>query len=144
METWQTVLLVIVALLAGALLPAIVQLGLSVRALGAAGERVSAQAQQALVAVTSTAQRVDRLTAQLERDQRVEHMLVAIDSLSRTVVQLRDTVRVASAVGAAVGPAIGAAVRSWRSTRPEDGAVPQAAGNGAGVDEGDGDKGGAT
>lgn len=131
METWQTLLVVLAALLAGALLPAIVQLWLTLRSLGAAAERASAQAQQALVAVTSTAQRIDRLTERLEQGQHVEHLLAGIDSLSRTVVQLHDTVRVASALGAAVGPAIGAAVHAWRATRPDDGTSPEKAGNGA-------------
>jgi hypothetical protein len=135
MEGWQTALLVIGALLVGALLPAIVQLRLSLRALGAATERISAQAGEALEAVTATPRRLDRLTARLEEGQRVEGLLAGIDSLSRTVVQLQETVRVASAVGAAVGPAIGAAVRAWRATRPDDDAAPERAGDGAVVQD---------
>jgi hypothetical protein len=130
MDGWQTALLVIAALLAGALLPAIVQLWLSLRALSAAADRISARAEEALAAVTATAQRLDRLSARLEQGRRLDHLLDGIDSLSRTVVQLNDAVRVASAVGAAVGPAIGAAVRAWRSTQPTDGDAP-AEGNGA-------------
>ncbi len=38
-------------------------------------------------------------------------------SLTQTVNQFRDVVRVASAAGAAVAPAVGAAVRAWRETR---------------------------
>jgi len=144
MESWQAVLLVIAALLAGALLPAFVQLWLSVRALGAAAERVSAQAQQALAAVTSTAQRIDRLTGRLEQDQHVDHLLAGVDALSRTVVQLQETVRVASALGAAVGPAIGAAVRAWRAARPDDGTSPERAGDGSGVHDTEEGRGGAT
>jgi hypothetical protein len=129
MEGWQTALVVIAALLAGALIPAVVQLWLSLRSLATATARVSARADEALAAVTATAQRLDRLTARLEEGRRVDHLLDGIDSLSRTVVQLHDAVRVASAVGAAVGPAIGAAVRSWRSAHPDGGDAP-AEGNG--------------
>lgn len=144
METWQALLLVIAALLAGALLPAIVQLWLTLRSLGSAAERVSAQAQQALVAVTSSAQRIDRLTGRLEQDQHVEHLLAGIDALSRTVVQLQDTVRIAAALGAAVGPAIGAAVHAWRAARTDDGTSPEKAGNGAVAHEAEAGKGGTT
>ncbi len=144
MEQWQTLLLVIAALLAGALLPAIVQLWLSLRSLGAAAERISAQAEQALVAVTSTAQRIDRLTGRLEQDQHVDHLLAGVDSLSRTVVQLNEAVRVASALGAAVGPAIGAAVNAWRAARSDEGTSPEKAGNGAVVHHTEERGGGAT
>lgn len=135
MESWQVVLLAIGALLAGALLPAIVQLWLSLRAVGAAAERLSSDAGAALAAVTATAQRLDRLTAKLEEDRRLDTLLEGVDSLSSTIVRLNDAVRVASALGAAVGPAITAAVRSWSAAQPDGGAGPERSGNGAAVQD---------
>lgn len=126
MDAWQAVALSVVALLAGALLPAVVQLTLALRALRA----TAARAEEALDAGTSTAQRLDRLAARLEEGDRIEHLLEGVDALSRTASHLLDGARLASAVGAALGPAVGAAVRSWRESRPDgapagsDGAPP--------------------
>jgi hypothetical protein len=133
MEGWQVVLLVIGALLAGALLPAIVQLWLSLRAAGASAERLAADAAPALAAVTATARRLDRLTAKLEEERRLDTLLEGIDSLSRTIVRLNDALRVASALGAAVGPAISAAVRSWSAAHPGGVTGPEPSGDGAAV-----------
>lgn len=135
MEGWQVVLLVISGLLAGALLPALVQLWLSLRAVGASAERLASDAGAALAAVTATAQRLDRLTAKLEEERRLDTMLEGFDSLSRTLVRLNEGLRVASALGAAVGPAISAAVRTWSAAHPDGGAGPEESGNGAAVQE---------
>mgnify|MGYP000995983555 CR=1 FL=1 len=133
MEAWQGMLLALGALLVGALLPVLFQLKLTLRTLGATGDRLSVEASAALAAVTATAQRLDRLTARLEEGRRVDTLLEGVDSLSATIARLGDAARVASAVGAAVGPAITAAARSWSAARTEDGAGPERAGNGAGV-----------
>jgi len=125
-DAWQGVMLAVVALLIGALLPALVQLTPTLRAWRATAERT----ERAVVAITATAERLDRLTARLEEGGRIEHFLQAIDSLSRTVTRLQEATRVAAAVGAAVGPAVGAAVRSWRASqgdgasRPDDASEP--------------------
>lgn len=114
MDAWQAVILAVAALLVGALLPALVQLTLALRAVRA----TSARADVALVAITATAVRLDRMTASLEEGKRLDRFLEAIDALSRTTSRLLDGARLASAVGAAVAPAVGAAVRSWRASRP--------------------------
>jgi len=114
MDAWQAVTLAVVALLAGALLPVLVQLALALRALRATAARADA----ALTAITSTAQRVDRMAATLEQGDRLDRLLAGVDTLSRAAAHLVDGVRFASAVGAAVGPAAMAAVRSWNDSRP--------------------------
>jgi hypothetical protein len=124
-DAWQAVVLAVVALLVGALLPAVVQLTLTLKALRAAAERTEG----ALVSITATAERIDRITARLEEGGRVDNLLGAVDSFSRTVTRLQETARVVSAVGAAVGPAMGAAMRAWRESR--DDGVPPADGAGA-------------
>ena len=115
MDAWQAVTLAVVALLTGAILPALVQLTLALRAVRAAMER----SERAIVAITVTAERLARLTARIEEGGRVDRLLEAIDSLSGTVTRLQETARVAAAVGAAVGPAVGAAVHAWRASRGE-------------------------
>jgi len=49
-----------------------------------------------------------------------------VTAVSQLAVQLRDTVKVASAVAAVVTPAVGAAMRAWRSHHegPPGGAAP--------------------
>ncbi len=131
MESWQVVLLALGALLAGALLPVIVQLWLSLRAAGAAASRLTSDAASALAALTATAQRLDRLTARLEEGRRVDRLLEGVDSLAGTLVRVNDATRLASALGAALGPAITAAVRSWTTAQPDDGVEPERSGNGA-------------
>jgi hypothetical protein len=118
MDPWQATLLVLIALVVGALLPAVVQLSLALRA----ARRSAAQAERTLAVVGEAAQRIERIAGRLEQGGRVDRLVDGIDSLSRTVTRLQETVRVASAVGAAVAPAVGAAVRAWRG--PADGAAP--------------------
>ena len=125
MEAWQAAMLAVFALLVGAMLPAALQLAPALRSLRAS----ATQAERAFAAVAATADRLERLSARVEQGGRLEHLLEAIDSLSRTVTRLQETARIASAVGATVAPAVGAAVRSWRQSR-EDGAP---ASNGAGA-----------
>ena len=120
MEAYQAVVLAVVALLVGALLPVLFQLVLTLRAVRA----VAAQASPALASITTTAERLERLTSKLEEDGRVDNALAAIDSLSRTIAKLEDTARLASAIGAAVVPAVVAAVQAWRASGQKDGPSP--------------------
>jgi hypothetical protein len=115
MDAWQVVTLALAALLVGVLLPAAVQLTLALRAWRATAVR----AEQALVAATAAAERVERLTARLEEGGRMERLLGALDGLSGMASRVQEAARVAGAVGAAVGPAVGAAVRAWRDSRVE-------------------------
>lgn len=138
METWQAVLLAIAALLAGALLPALVQAWTSLRQVTRAAEQVAADARRTLAAVTATAERLDRLTARLEEGRHVDRALDGVDALSRTAARLDDATRVASALGAAVGPAITAALRAWSATRPVEDDPPERSGVGAPGQDGKG------
>lgn len=112
MESWQTAVVVVVAIVAGALLPVLVQLSLAIGSSRRVVEDGGVRLGRALDAVTATAERLDRITAGLER----------------TVEQVRESVRVASAVGAAVAPSVGAAVRAWRAgveQAPDEAASPR-------------------
>lgn len=120
MESWQTAVVVVVSVLTGAVLPVLVQLSITLRSSRAALERASVRLDRALDAVAATAERLDKATAGLD-ERRIRAAMESLESLARTVNQVRESVRVASAVGAAVGPAVGAAVRAWRAGRPEDG-----------------------
>jgi hypothetical protein len=119
-DTWQAVMLAVVALVVGALLPALAQLTPALRAWRATADR----ADRAFAAITATAERLNRLAARLEEGGRMDRALEALDSLSRMVTRLQETTRVAAAVGAAVGPAVGAAVRSWRASQGDGASSP--------------------
>lgn len=123
METWQALLLVVTALLVGAAIPALVLFATALRAIRVGVDRVGERADAAFAAATSVAGRVDRVIDQLEKGDRLGAALDGLASLSRTLNQLQETARVASAVGAAVAPAVGAAVRAWREHR-DGGAGP--------------------
>lgn len=121
MDSWQTTLVVVVALLVGAAIPVLVQLSLTLRAARVTLEKTAGRLDVALDAVSQVAQRLDRITAGID-EARVRSLLEAADSLALTLRRVQDSVRVATAVGAAVGPAVGAAVRAWRAGPPGDGA----------------------
>jgi hypothetical protein len=121
MEAYQAVLVGVAALLVGALLPVLFQLVITLRAVRAVAE----QAGPAVASVAATAERLERLTAKLEADGRVDRALEAVDSLSTTVSKLQETARLASTVGAAVVPAVVAAVQAWRA-RGEDAPAEEA------------------
>ena len=137
METWQTVVVVVASLLAGAAIPLLLQLSILVRDARTALERTRSGADRTLAAVAASAERLEAATAGLD-ERRVRAFMESFDSLARTVSQLRESTRVATAVGAAVGPAVGAAVRAWRAGRLVDGDAPERRDGAAGPD-GEGD-----
>ncbi len=122
MEGFQIAFLVLAALAVGALLPLVVQLHSVLHTLRHVLDKTSKDIEEGARAVHKVADRVDRLTAELEKDGKLDTMVAGVAAVSDMALQLRDTIRVASAVGAAVGPAVGAAVRAWRSDGPDPGA----------------------
>ena len=124
-ETWGVVLVLLAAILVGAAIPALVQARATLRALEKALQRSGARLDEALGAATGAAGRIDRLVVRLEEGGRIEKLVDGVAALSRMVGQLRDTMRVASAVGAAVGPAVAAAVHAFREER--EAAMPRPA-----------------
>ena len=136
MESWQTATVVLLAVLVGAAIPSLVALSAALRSARRTMDRSGAQLAEALVAVTSAVERIDRLASRLEEGKRIETLVESVTALSQTVNRFRDVVRTASAVGAAVAPAVGAAVKAWRETRreeepgPDGQAEPRARGEG--------------
>jgi len=124
MDGFQTAFLVLAAVVVGALLPLVVQLYSVLHTLRHVLEKTSKDIEQGTRTVHQVAERVDRLTADLEKDGKLHSMVSGVAALSEMVLQFRDTVKVASAVGAAVVPAVGAAVRAWRSDGGDPGGQP--------------------
>jgi len=119
MEGFQIAFLVLAALVVGALLPLLVQLYSVLHTLKHVLEKTSKDIEDGARVVHKVADRVDRLTADLEKDGKLDTMVAGVAAVSDMALQLRDTIRVASAVGAAVVPAVGAAVRAWRADGPD-------------------------
>jgi hypothetical protein len=131
MEGWQTAVVILLAVLLGASLPALLLLASTLRSARQLLDRTGKQLETTIRSVSDITVRLDALARRLEDGRKVEAFMDGITALSNTVAQLRDTLKVASAVGAAVGPAVGAAVRAWRSTAPgeklgPDGQEPEA------------------
>lgn len=134
-ESWGIALVVLAAVLVGAAIPALVQARSTLRALESVLRRSGPRLDEALGVTASAAGRLDKLVARLEEGGRIEQLVDGVAAVSRTVSQLRDTVRVASAVGAAVGPAIAAAVHALRDGSEAATSTPaQVAGVDAGAD----------
>ena len=125
-ESWNVALLVLAAVLAGAAIPALVQVRATLREAEKAMQRSGARLDEALRAAATAAGKVNALAVRLEEGGRMEQLVDGLAAAGRMVTQLRDTVRVASAVGAAVAPAVAAAVRALRDDR-DDGDEGEAA-----------------
>ena len=117
MESWGIAVVVLAAVLVGAAIPALVQLRATLHAMEKTLHRSGARLDEALGATTAAAGRIDALVVRLEEGGRIEQLVDGVAALSQMVSRLRDTVRIASAVGAAVGPAVAAAVHAFREDR---------------------------
>lgn len=124
MEILGVALVVVMAILVGVAIPALVQLRATLRAMENTIERSGARFHETLGATAAAVERIDSLVVRLEQGGRIEQFLESVAAVNRMVTQLRDTVRVASAVGAAVGPAVAAAVHAFREDREESSTGP--------------------
>ncbi len=120
MEGWQIALVVLVALLVGALLPLLVQLYATLRTMRAVAEKSAKDVESALAGIHRTADRLDRLGAALEKDGKMAEIVDGAVNAAQMVNQLRGTMQVAGPVAAAVVPAVLAAVRAWKGSMESD------------------------
>ena len=116
METYEAVVLTLAAVLVGALLPVLFQLGLALREV----RRVASQVVPAVASITATAERLDRLTARFEETGTLDR---SVSSLSASMDRLQDAARMASAMASALIPAISAALQAWRSAHADEDAA---------------------
>ncbi len=124
MESWRVALVVLAAVLVGATIPMVVQLRATLRTMERTLQGSGARLDEALRATTVAAGRIDALVVRLEEGGRIEQLVDGVTAVTGMVNQLRDTVRIASALGAAVGPAVAAAVNAFRDGRPEAAPAP--------------------
>jgi predicted Holliday junction resolvase-like endonuclease len=120
MQGWQIALVVLVAVLVGALLPLIVQLYGTVHTLRTVAEKSAKDVEAALVGIHRTADRLDRLGAALEKDGKMAEIVEGAVNAAQMVNQIRGTMQVAGPIAAAVVPAVMAGVRAWKGAMQED------------------------
>jgi len=120
MEGWQVALVVLAAVLVGALLPLIAQLYGTLHTLRAVVEKNAKDIESAVVAIHSTAERVDRLGSALEKDGKLTEIVDGAASVAQMLNQMRGTMQIAGTVSAAVVPAVAAAVKAWKAAMDED------------------------
>ena len=120
MEGWQVALVVLVAVLVGALIPLVVQLYATIQTMRKVAEKSAQDVESALAAIHRTADRLDRLGAALEKDGKMEAIIEGATSAAQMVNQLRSTMQIAGPVAAAIVPAAMAAVRAWKGSMESD------------------------
>jgi phosphopantothenate synthetase len=125
MEGWQVALLVLAAVLVGALLPLIAQLYGTLRTLRSVVEKSAKDVEAAVVAIHRTSERVDRLGSALEKDGKLTEIVDGAASLAQMLNQMRGTMQIAGTVSAAVVPAVAAAVRAWKAAMDEESSAPE-------------------
>jgi hypothetical protein len=120
MQGWQIALVVLVAVLVGALLPLIVQLYGTVHTLRTLVEKSAKDVEAGVQSIHRTADRIDRLGAALEKDGKMTTLIDGAASAAQMVNQIRGTMQVAGPIAAAVVPAVMAGVRAWKGAMQED------------------------
>jgi len=125
MEGWQIALVVLAAVLVGALLPLIAQLYGTLHTLRRVVEKSAKDVEAAVVAIHRTSERVDRLGSALEKDGKLTEIVDGVASAAHMLNQMRGTMQIAGTVSAAVVPAVAAAVRAWKAAMEEDTSPPE-------------------
>ena len=119
MQSWQVVVVALVAVLVGATVPVLLQLRSTLkqmeRRMRFTGRKLDRTLDDFRVAVGQ----VNRLGAGLEGgEQKFSDLVDALSSFAQTLNRLRGTVAVASAAGAALGPALTAFLQGMRQPAP--------------------------
>ena len=119
-DTWIAIGVVLLAVMAGLLIPVLAQLLLTLRSARRALERLTPRLDRTLAEVQRTTERVGELGTTLNRgSEQVVAMIEETDELRVAVRKLRRALRVATVVANAVGPALAAAVQVFRQSHAE-------------------------
>ena len=120
MEGWQIALVVLAAVLVGALLPLIAQLYGTVHTVRAVVEKSAKDIEAAASSLHRTSERFERMGATLEKDGKFDEIVAGAASAAQLLNQMRGTMQIAGTVSAAVVPAVTAAVRAWKGAIDQD------------------------
>ncbi len=115
MEAWQLTLLILMAVLVGALLPALVLLTLALQRAASTIHSVGVQLTATLDQVQVIAERVEKLSRGLEGSENdVAHLMSALNSMAHTVERNAKVLDLATLVAASAGPAVAAFIKVMR------------------------------
>lgn len=120
MEGWQIALVVLLALLVGALLPLLAQLYGTLHTVRRVVEKSARDVEAAAASMHRVSDRLDRLGASLEKDGKMQEIVDGLANAAQLVNQMQGTLRMAGTVSAAVVPAVAAAVKAWKGSMQED------------------------
>ncbi len=120
MQGWEIAMVVLLAVALGAILPLIVQLYGTLHVLRTVAEKSAKDVEQAVGAIHRTAERVDKLSAALEKDGKMAEIVDGLTAAAQVMTQVRGTLSVAGPIAAAVVPAVTAAVKAWRGGMEAD------------------------
>jgi hypothetical protein len=113
MESSQVALVVIAALLVGALIPAIVQFQGAMRNLSKLIRSNEAGVRQTVDGMSTLSAQLGRLGSTFDANaKQIQSFFESLEEAGQTIRTLRSTLRAASMVGAAVGPVVAAAMRA--------------------------------
>jgi hypothetical protein len=129
MENWQLAIVLLLAVLVGALIPVLFQLASLMREAKHRLRTTGRRLDDALEEIRMTLTRINRVTSGLDgSEHEIAGLVDTFGELNQVLRNLTTTAKVASAAGAAIGPAIAAAVRALREGDGEDAAAsPEAA-----------------
>jgi len=114
MQGYQIVIVILGAVLVGAMLPVLFQLYATLREVRSNIERLGPKVDRTLTEVQEVSQRLNRTGASVEQGvEQVKSVVSTAGEIGRLVQQIKGSVRTAAAVGGAVGPAIVAAIRAF-------------------------------
>ncbi len=134
MEAWNVAVVILAAVLTGALLPVLFQLRATLHSAQAVLDGAAPKLTRALDEMALATGELRTVVAGLAQNRpQVQEFMEAVAGLTGTMNQLQSTVRTASAVGAAVGPAVAAAFQAFRAIRAEDAVQQRPVPGGAGV-----------
>lgn len=126
METWQLTLVILAAVMVGALLPVFIMLGLALYRAANAVAEAGKQLAPTLKLIQTISVRVERLSRGLEGgEQQIAEALSAIDGLTRGLASVTRIFSISSVILDSVGPAVAAFVRTMsRADEPAAAVVP--------------------
>lgn len=127
MENWQLALVVLAAVLVGALLPALILVSLAMQRAAREVTAIGAQLQRSLAQVEVVAARVEVVSRGLAGgEQSLSAMVAAVGQVAHGLEQNMRLVNGVSAVMAAVGPAISAYFKARSAHAENDHSGPAA------------------
>ena len=118
MSPWQIAILVVVTLFVGLLIPSILQLRATLRAIETVATRTGSRLAVTLRNIELSSERIEHLTRGTEGGERqISELMQRLDEANEVLRRLCRTAQFASSVGAAVGPAVMAAIHAYQNAR---------------------------